>query len=90
MNEPNSTAVANDKKRVAAGTFAILFGWLGLHKFYLGYTVEGIIVFVLLLISQGNLGPMLIVVGIVESILYLTRSDEEFKATYITGKKSWF
>ena len=30
------------------------------------------------------------VVGIVEGIMYLTKSDEEFVATYIQGKKGWF
>ena len=30
------------------------------------------------------------VIGIVEGIMYLTKSDEEFVATYITGQKPWF
>ena len=30
-------------KKVAAGILAILLGGLGIHKFYLGYTVAGII-----------------------------------------------
>jgi hypothetical protein len=30
------------------------------------------------------------VVGIVEGIMYLTKSDEEFVRTYIQSKKGWF
>ena len=30
------------------------------------------------------------VIGIVEGIMYLTKSDEEFVQTYIVGKKPWF
>jgi TM2 domain-containing membrane protein YozV len=30
------------------------------------------------------------VVGIVEGILYLTKSDHEFVSTYITGRRPWF
>jgi hypothetical protein len=30
------------------------------------------------------------VVGIVEGIMYLTKSDEEFVRTYLQSKKGWF
>ena len=30
------------------------------------------------------------IVGIVEGIIYLTKSDEEFVRTYIQNKKGWF
>jgi hypothetical protein len=30
------------------------------------------------------------VIGIVEGIIYLTKSDEEFVRTYIQAKKGWF
>lgn len=29
-------------------------------------------------------------IGLIEGILYLTKSDDEFVATYITSKKGWF
>jgi uncharacterized membrane protein YvbJ len=35
-------ALGADKK-IVAGICAILVGWLGVHKFVLGYTTEGII-----------------------------------------------
>ncbi|HEY5043452.1 MAG TPA: hypothetical protein VIK53_15785 [Verrucomicrobiae bacterium] len=28
--------------------------------------------------------------GLIEGIIYLTKSDEDFVATYITGKRGWF
>lgn len=30
------------------------------------------------------------IVGLIEVIMYLTKSDEEFVATYINGNKGWF
>jgi hypothetical protein len=30
------------------------------------------------------------IIGLVEGIIYLTKPDEEFVATYIVGKKGWF
>jgi hypothetical protein len=30
-------------KKLISGILAILLGWVGVHKFYLGYTVEGVI-----------------------------------------------
>jgi len=33
--------------------------------------------------------PMYII-GLVEGIIYLTKSDEEFVRTYVDSKKGWF
>jgi TM2 domain-containing membrane protein YozV len=73
-------------KKVVAGICGILLGWLGVHKFVLGYTTEGVIQLVLGLITCGAAG----IVGIIEGIIYLTKSDEEFVRTYIQSKKGWF
>jgi TM2 domain-containing membrane protein YozV len=75
---------AGAEKKVAAGVLAILLGGLGIHKFYLGYTKEGVIQLILGFCGIGS------IIGIIEGIIYLTKSDEEFVATYITGKKGWF
>jgi TM2 domain-containing membrane protein YozV len=76
---------AGAEKKVVAGILGILLGSLGIHKFYLGYTKEGVIQILLsLLCGLGGL------IGLIEGIMYLTKSDEEFVATYITGKKGWF
>jgi len=82
-------ALGADKK-VAAGIVAILLGSLGVHKFILGYTTEGIIMLLVTVLTCG-LGAMITsIIGIVEGIIYLTKSDEEFVRTYIQSKKGWF
>lgn len=78
-------AMGADKKLVA-GLCGILVGGFGVHKFVLGYTTEGIIQIVLTVFTCG-VGS---IVGLVEGIIYLTKSDEEFVRTYIQGKKGWF
>ena len=30
------------------------------------------------------------IIGLIEGIMYLTKSDEEFVNTYVTNKKPWF
>jgi len=82
----NVSKPAGAEKKVVAGILGILLGGLGVHKFYLGYTKEGIIQIVITVVTCG-LGSL---IGLIEGILYLTKSDEEFVATYITGKKGWF
>ena len=42
------------KDKVTAGLLALFLGGLGIHKFYLGYTTEGIII----LLVQLLLGPL--------------------------------
>ncbi len=82
-------ALGADKK-IAAGIVAILLGSLGVHKFILGYTTEGIIMLLVTVLTCG-LGAMVTsIIGIVEGIIYLTKSDEEFVRTYIQNKKGWF
>jgi len=76
---------AGSEKKTAAGVCGILLGGLGVHKFILGYTKEGIIQILLSLLC--GIGA---VVGLIEGIIYLTKSDESFVATYITNKKGWF
>jgi TM2 domain-containing membrane protein YozV len=78
-------ALGADKK-ITAGICAILVGWLGVHKFILGYTTEGVIQLVLGIITCGLTN----ILSIIEGIIYLTKSDEDFVRTYIQNKKGWF
>jgi TM2 domain-containing membrane protein YozV len=78
-------AMGADKK-LTAGICGILIGSLGIHKFILGYTTEGIIQIVISVVTCGVGG----VIGLIEGIIYLTKSDEEFVRTYIQNKKGWF
>jgi len=67
---------------------------LGIHKFILGYNTAGIIMLVVTLVLSpftcGMGGIAMHVIGLVEGILYLTKSDEEFYRTYIAQKRDWF
>ncbi|WP_299433111.1 TM2 domain-containing protein [uncultured Aquimarina sp.] len=92
----NTTSKEN--KKILAGILAILLGSLGIHKFILGYQKEGFILlgislaaYVLSCLAIGLLFiwvPSLI--GLIEGIIYLTKSDDEFYQTYQVGKKPWF
>ena len=73
-------------KKLIAGLCGIFFGGLGIHKFVLGYTKEGVIQLVLGVVTCGAAG----IVGLIEGIIYLTKSDEEFYNTYIANQKPWF
>lgn len=91
-------------KKMLVGIVAIVGGILGLnfglHKFLLGYQQAGIIMVCIYLgsilltaITCGIGFPLLFVpmiLGIIEGIIYLTKSDEEFVNTYIIGNKPWF
>ena len=60
------------RSKTAAGILAILLGSFGIHKFYLGKITEG----VLMLMFSWTCIPWLI--GLIEGIIYLSQSDEEF------------
>jgi len=75
-----------ESKKVLCGVLAIFLGGLGIHKFMLGYTKEGVIQ---IIISIGSCG-ILSILGLIEGIIYLTKSDEEFIQTYQVGHKGWF
>ena len=74
------------EKKIVAGILAILLGGLAIHKFYLGYTKEGIIQLVINVLTCG----LASIIALIEGIIYLTKSDEDFVATYITGHRGWF
>jgi TM2 domain-containing membrane protein YozV len=81
----NPPSVRQENKKISAGILALFVGALGIHKFYLGYTKEGIIQILLnLLCGLGSL------IGLIEGIIYLTKTDEEFYQTYQVGQKGWF
>lgn len=76
---------AGAEKKIVAGICGILLGGLGIHKFILGYTKEGIIQILLCLLC--GIGA---IIGLIEGIIYLTKSDEEFVRIYVQGRKGWF
>ena len=91
-------SAGGENKKVLVGVLAIIFGQLGVHKFLLGYQKEGIILLVSTIIGYATMclivGSFIVmataVIGIIEGIIYLTKTDEEFYNTYQVGKKPWF
>ncbi len=82
---------SNDaSKKIAAGICGILLGALGVHKFILGYTKEGVIMLLGTILTCGIGAAVTSIIGLVEGIIYLTKTDEEFVSTYVVGKKGWF
>jgi TM2 domain-containing membrane protein YozV len=89
-SETASPAPSQISLRIAAGACAILLGSLGVHKFVLGYTTQGIIMLALTLLTCGLGSFVTGVVGLIEGIVYLTKSDEEFHQIYVKNKRAWF
>ena len=69
-------------KRIVAGILAIVAGGFGVHRFYLGDTTGGILRIVLCCGVSG-------ILTIIEGIIYLTKTDEQFYQEYIVNKKAW-
>ena len=71
---------------------AIFCGILGFHKFYLGYISAGIIMFLLTFFLWWTIVVPLamFLVSIIEGVMYLTKSDEEFQRIYVQSQKDWF
>ena len=89
---PYPTRPVSRKSRVAAGLLAIFCGILGFHKFYLGYISAGIIMFLLTFFLWWTIVVPLamFLVSIIEGVMYLTKSDEEFQRIYVQSQKDWF
>ena len=89
--DENGNAIPNqESKRVVSGILGILLGCLGIHKFILGYNKEGIILLGISIITCGIGTGLTGLIGLIEGIIYLTKSDEEFINTYQINKKEWF
>ena len=85
-SEPPPPFNPADSKRVMAGILGILFGGLGVHRFVLGDTTGGLIRLVIGVCTCGAGG----IIGLIEGIMYLTKTDEQFYQEYIVEKKPWF
>jgi len=79
-----------DSKRVIAGILAIVLGPFGVHKFILGYTTQGLILLAVTIVTCGIGAAVTSIIGLIEGVIYLTKSDEEFIKMYQTNKKEWF
>ena len=78
------------KSKVAAGILGILLGAFGAHKFYMGWTKEALIMLLVSILTCGFGAIVMGPIGLIEGIIYLTKSDQEFYQLYEVGGKTWF
>ena len=87
--------VAQESKRMSAGVVALILsifglGWVGAHKFMLGYTNAGLIYIAVSIFTCGAAAVIFNLIALIEGIIYLTKTDEEFIRTYQIEQKEWF
>jgi TM2 domain-containing membrane protein YozV len=87
---PPSAVASRASNKIPAGICGILLGSLGIHKFILGYTGAGLIMLLVTILTCGIAGVVTHIIGLIEGIIYLCKSDEEFVRTYVDGRKEWF
>ena len=85
--------------RVIAGIFGILLGAFGVHKFIAGLNTGGVIMlcttigsfFVSGFCCMLAFAPLVMaIIGVIEGIMYLCCTDEEFYFKYVVQKRQWF
>jgi TM2 domain-containing membrane protein YozV len=87
---PPSAIASRVSNKIPAGVCGILLGSFGIHKFILGYTGAGLVMLLATLLTCGIAGVVLHIIGLIEGIIYLCKSDEEFVRIYVDGRKEWF
>lgn len=82
------------KDKWVAAVLAFCLGMFGLHKFYLGYKNEGIIMLVVSLVGGICLLGLgffvMTVIAYIEAVKYVILTQEDFERTYVVGSKGWF
>ena len=81
-----------EKNRLTAGILALLVGGFGVHKFYLGYNNQGIILLLMSTVGMLLVLPLFAsaIIALSEAVIYLTTSDQKFYDTYEANQKLWF
>ena len=75
------------KCRGITALFAFLFGWLGIHYFYLGKTVPGI---VFILVSVVTCGTLTAIASLIQGImLMVSTTQEEFENKWVNPMNSF-
>jgi TM2 domain-containing membrane protein YozV len=92
MANLSETEISN--RKLAAGLTGVFLGAFGVHKFVLGYTKPAIIMLVVSLaggvVTCGLASFVIIVIGLIEGVIYLTKTTAEFEAEYLDAEKDWF
>lgn len=77
-------------QKLAAGLCGIFLGCFGIHKFILGMNKQGLLLLLVTVLSCGLAYFVTHAIGLIEGIIYLTKSDEDFYELYVIEKKEWF
>lgn len=102
----------DQSQRIPAGMCGMCLGAFGVHKFILGYGMEGALLLTMSILGivLGTIGaitgflcclPWVLmalyvlpaisgVIGFIEGILYISKTDEDFVETYQIGYRPWF
>jgi TM2 domain-containing membrane protein YozV len=99
LSRAASLSAATGLSTTTVGTFIRL----GIHKFILGYNTAGWVYVGILIggilltcLTVGIIpivvltGPIMGIISLIEGIMYLTKTDEEFYYTYIANRREWF
>lgn len=84
-----------NSNRTTVGLVAVIlgllgFGWIGIHKFMMGYQRQAVIMIVSSILTCGIAACVWTIVSIIEGIIYLTKTDAEFDRVYSGGNQPWF
>lgn len=88
--EPPKLDLSGARKKIPGAVCGILLGALGVHKFILGYTKEGLIMLLATALTLGYGGFVTGIIGIIEGFIYLSKSDEQFVEAYVVRRRGWF
>ena len=90
ITPPADAPASRASDKIAAGVCGILLGCFGVHKFILGYTGPGLIMLLVTVLTCGVGASVMWMFGLIEGIIYLCKSDDEFVRLYVDGRKEWF
>ncbi len=71
------------RSRGVAALLAIFLGALGIHYFYLGKNTAGIVFLLISIFSCGILAAVTSVLALVQGIIMLTLTQEQFEQKYV-------
>ena len=97
LGEADDTTASRSIDKTTAGLLALFLGAFGAHKLYMGHTGPALVyllantvgfMFTWIFLFLPNFA--LLIFAVVEAVIYLTMTDENFEQTYVVGKKEWF
>jgi TM2 domain-containing membrane protein YozV len=73
-----SGPVGRGKTKIVAGLLALFLGSLGVHHYYLGSTMAGVVILIASVCTCGAAG----IIAFIEAIMLFVMSDQDFDAKY--------